>query len=304
MKNVFTVVVLTKNEEKHLPRLFESFAGLSADFCIVDSFSTDRTIDIAKDAGAKVYQNPFVNYAAQFQWALDHCKVVTPWVMRMDADEYITTELAEEIAHRLHTVGNDTSGIIIKRQVHFMGRWIRYGGYYPVKLLRIWRNGKGTIEQKWMDEHIILSSGNVIEFEHDLVDDNLNNLSWWTDKHNWYATREAIDMLNKKYDLFSSIEIDKRVRKLDDASRKRWFKDNVYAKMPLMIRPFAYYVYRYVFRLGFLDGKPGFIWHFLQGLWYRFLVDAKIVQIEWLARTGKMSIRQVIEEKYQFKLEF
>lgn len=302
--SLITVIVLTKNEEKHLKRLIDSFNGLQAEFCVVDSFSTDKTLDIAHAAGARVYQNPFVNYAAQFQWAIDHSDISTPWVMRMDADEYLTPELAKEISQKLIGVGKEIGGIVVKRRVHFMGRWIRHGGYYPVKLLRIWRNGVGSIEQKWMDEHIVLSSGRIIEFENDLVDDNQNNLTWWTEKHNWYATREAVDLLNKKYQFFKATEIQTRTAQRDEVARKRWLKNNLYARSPLFLRVFAYYAYRYVFRLGFLDGKQGFIWHFLQGLWYRFLVDAKIMQIKWWAHNENITVREVIERKYNFKIDF
>jgi glycosyltransferase involved in cell wall biosynthesis len=299
-----TIIILTKNEEKHLPRLLQSLIGLNADLCIIDTYSEDRTLDICNQAGAKIYQNPFVNHAVQFQWALDNCEINTPWVMRMDADEYLTPELANELKARLPQLDAGVTGVVLKRQVHFMGRWIRHGGYYPIKLLRVWRNGIGSIEQKWMDEHILLSSGKTVEFQHDLVDDNLNNLSWWTEKHNHYATREAIDLLNKEYGFFKEKEIVSGVAAKEQNERKRWYKQNVYLKSPLFLRAFLYFNYRYFLQLGFLDGRPGLIWHFLQGFWYRFLVDAKIAQIKWWAKKEKMSVKEVIEQKYNIKLDF
>lgn len=299
-----TVIILTKNEEKHLPRLLQSLIGLNTDVCIVDSYSDDRTLEICNQAGAQVFQNPFVNQAVQFQWALDNCVVDTPWVMRMDADEYLTPELAQELKVRLPQLDAQITGVILKRQVHFMGKWIRHGGYYPIKLLRVWRNGIGSIEQKWMDEHILLSSGKAVEFQHDLVDDNLNNLSWWIDKHNHYATREAIDLLNKEYGFFEEREIVSGVAAKEQNERKRWYKQNVYLKSPLFFRAFLYFNYRYFLKFGFLDGRRGLVWHFLQGFWYRFLVDAKIMQIKWWAEKEKMSVKEVIEQKYHKKVDF
>lgn len=183
-----------------------------------------------------------------------------------------------------------------------MDRWIKHGGYYPTKLLRIWRNGVGSIEQRWMVEHIKLSYGQAIEFEHDIVDHNLNNLTWWTEKHNHYATREAVDLLNKKYNLFSEDSINKQLASKQQNEKKRWYKDNLYVRAPLFLRAFLYFGYRYFIQVGFMDGRPGLIWHFLQGCWYRFLVDAKIAQIEYRAKKTQRPVREVLEQDYGFRL--
>jgi glycosyltransferase involved in cell wall biosynthesis len=301
MSPEITVIILTKNENLHIERCIRSLKTFARDVFIIDCYSTDNTIQIASALGAHVYQNPWINYAAQFQWALDNCPIKTEWVMRMDCDEYVTPELAMEINTKLETLSSDISGIIVNRQVHFMGKWIRFGGYYPVKLLRIWRHGKGSIEARWMDEHIVLHEGVSVEFKNDIVDDNLNNLTWWTEKHNNYATREAIDLLNKQYNLFKEESIQASLNKQQD-TRIRWFKTHIYVKIPLFVRPFFYFVYRYFFLLGFLDGKKGLIWHFLQGFWYRFLVDAKVYQIKYLAHKNKKNIKEVIIKDFGMKI--
>ncbi len=296
MKNNISIVVLTYNEQLHIERCIKSLLPISSEIFVIDSFSTDQTVAIAERLGAKVFQNTWKNYATQFQWALDNCPIHTDWVMRMDADEYVTEALAEEIKQRLPLLEPSIGGILLKRRVYFMDRWIRHGGYYPIKLLRIWRNGLGRIEQRWMDEHIVLSSGEITEFKHDIVDYNLQNLTWWTSKHNSYATREAVDLLNKKHHFFQE---DTAIQSSQQQSqRKRWAKDNLYARSPLFIRAFAYFCFRYFIQLGFLDGKPGLIWHVLQGLWYRFLVDAKIAQISFIAQQEGSSIQAVIEEHF------
>ena len=297
------VLILTKNEEKHIARALESIQPFADEVHIVDSYSTDGTLAIAEKMGARFYQNPWINYAAQFQWGLENCDIKADWIMRLDADEYIMPELAREINERLATLEPEITGVILKRRVHFMGKWMRHGGYYPIKLLRIWRAGRGRIEKKWMDEHIILDGGETIEFRHDLVDDNLNTLSWWTEKHNTYATREVIDLLNRKYHFFQEATISESVKQ-EQADRKRWLKDTMYGNVPLFFRAFLYFNFRYWLQLGFLDGRRGLIWHVLQGFWYRFLVDAKYYQIERRARETGTPVRQIIEEDFGFKIDF
>jgi len=185
-----SVIILTFNEEKHIARCIESLLPFANDIFIVDSFSTDKTVEIVESLGVKVYQNKWPgNHAIQFQWGLDNCPIETVWVMKMDSDEYVLPDLASEIQQKLQGIPDSVSGVFIKRRVYFMDRWIKHGSYYPTWLLRIWRYKNGKMEQRWMDEHIKLSSGTTVQFEHDLVDDNKNNLTWWTEKHNNYATR-------------------------------------------------------------------------------------------------------------------
>lgn len=292
-----TTIILTHNEKLHLERCLRSLVKVSDKICIVDSYSNDETLKIADSYGAEVKQNKWINYAKQFNWGLENFNIDTKWVMRFDADEFLTKELAKEIKEKLPKFEKDITGIVLKRRVYFMNRWIKHGGYYPTNLLRIWRNGKGICEERWMDEHIKITEGKTITFDNDFIDDNLNNLTWWTTKHNNYATREAIDLLNIKYKFLKSESINAELSQQQD-KRKRWVKENFYTYIPLFLRPFLYFIYRYIFRLGFLDGIPGLIWHFLQGFWYRFLVDAKIYDIERRAKKENKSIPEVIRENY------
>ena len=299
MKADITILILTYNESLHIRRAIESARKVAKKVIIIDSFSTDDTVTIAQLLGATVLQHEFINQAHQFQWAMDQGIIQTPWTMRMDADEYLTEQLVTEINTRLAGLPEEISGVELKRQVHFMGKWIRHGGYYPTRLLRIWRTGHAAIEQRWMDEHTYLTQGTQIAFNHDFVDDNLNSLTWWTEKHNHYATREAVDILSRKY-AFQETK-PKEVNHSGQAGSKRWYKNNLYLRLPLFFRAFFYFLFRYWIKLGFLDGRKGLIWHFLQGFWYRFLVDAKITQIEWWAKTEQKQIKTVIEEKLNFR---
>jgi len=297
-----SLIILTLNEEKHIERCITSAKDICDDIFIIDSYSTDNTKSIAEKLGAKVIQFQWLgNQAKQFNWGLENLPIKTEWVLRLDADEYLLPELVNEIKEKLPVLEREVSGIILKRRVYFMDRWIKYGGYYPTNLLRLWRYDSGKYEERWMDEHVKLEQGKTITFENDFVDDNLNNLTWWTNKHNNYATREAIDLLNIKYKFSSAVGLNANLSEAQD-KRKRWFKENLYTRLPLFIRPFLYFIYRYIFKLGFLDGIPGLIWHFLQGFWYRFLVDAKVYDIERRAKKEKKTIPQIIKEHYDIEI--
>jgi len=293
-----SAIILTLNEALHIERCIRSIAPFCGQVFVIDSGSTDGTREIAESFGAVVLENTWINYAKQFNWAIDHAPIESNWVMRIDADEYVPSDLAQEIAERLPRLGNEVSGINLRRRVHFMGRWIRHGSYYPTILLRIWRNGRGRCEEKWMDEHIQLDGGQVLTLDNDFVDDNLHNLSWWTEKHNGYATREAVDLLNLKYGLLGEASTSLE----GQAAGKRWIKEKIYARVPPGPRAAFYAGYRYFLRLGFLDGTEGFFFHFLQGFWYRFLVDAKVWDIERRARERSVDVKTVLIEDYGVKL--
>jgi hypothetical protein len=183
----------------------------------------------------------------------------------------------EELKQILPDTDEKITGYQVKRRVFFMGRWIRHGGYYPTWLLRIWRTDFGVCEQRWMDEHIVLKQGKIAKFQHDIIDENKKGLSFWIDKHNRYADREVKDMVSlvaeKEDDLLKSSQY-------SQAIGRRWIKKNLYTRSPLFLRAFLYFLMRYIIGLGFLDGLEGLIFHFLQGFWYRFLVDAKIYELQ------------------------
>lgn len=278
-----SVIILTHNESLHIERCIKSLQLVTDKIFIVDSFSTDNTVAIATSLGAVVVQNPWVSYAFQFNFGIANNPFKTTWLMRMDADEYITPELAKELTQNLPSTSTDITGFYVKRRVFFMNQWIKRGGYYPIWLLRVWRGGLGTCEELWMDEHIKLSEGQTAQLQHDIVDHNLNNLTWWTQKHNNYAIREVIDLLNIKYNFGDKPTVTPDLWG-NQEQRTRYLKIK-YAGLPLFTRPFLYFVFRFFVKLGFLDGKKGLIWHFLQGFWYRFLVDAKIFEV--YQRVGK-----------------
>ncbi|MDR2840593.1 MAG: glycosyltransferase family 2 protein, partial [Paludibacter sp.] len=249
----------------------------------------------AESLGAKVYQNKWENnHAKQFNWGLANLPIQTKWVLRLDADEYLTDELIEELNEKLPTVNNDVSGIVLKREQYCFGAWV-----HPLRLLRIFEYGKGTCEQRWMDEHIQLSSGKTVEFEHRFLDHNLNTFGWWIDKHNGYSIREAIDLLDVELNLSGNATVDTNIGKEAIAKRKKKLK---YARSPLFLRSFFYFIYRYIFKFGFLKGKQQFIWDFFQGWWYRTLVDVKVLEIKQNCGTDKEKIIAFVEKNYGINL--
>ena len=296
-----SIVILTYNEELNIEKCLIEAKKLSSNIFIVDSYSTDNTLQICEKYNCKIYQNKFINQAVQLNWAIENCDFQTEWILRLDSDEYFLPELIDEMKNRLDNLDKDISGIFFKRRVFFMDRWIKHGGYYPTLILRAWRNGKAICEERWMDEHMKLLEGKSIIFENDFVDDNKKNLHWWISKHNNYATREAVEQLNSKYG-FLEYEPVKANLVGTQEQKKKWLKEKIYNTLPLGIKPFIYFLYRYIIKLGFLDGFRGFLFHVLQGFWYRFLVDAKVYEIEKKAQENTESIKETIEKEYKIKL--
>ncbi len=273
-----TVIILTFNEERHLERCIESLQGIANEIVIADCYSTDRTLEIARANSASIIQNKWVNYATQFNWALGQLRPGTDWVLRIDADEYVTPELMTEIKEKLPLLGSHVDGVYCSRRMTFQGKLIRHGGVFPVRVLRLFRHGKGECEKRWMDEHIKVT-GETENFQGEIIDDNLNSLTWWIAKHNNYASREVIDLLNLEYGFMPHDTI-AGLQSTSQAGFKRWIKESIYSRLPLGFRALAYFLYRYVIRCGFLDGSTGTAFHFLQGFWYRYLVDIKIAEVK------------------------
>jgi len=290
-----TVVILTFNEEKHIERCLRSALQVAHQVFVVDSFSTDRTLAIAETHGAQVWQHEFKNHAAQLAWALENLPINTEWVMRVDADEVISPTLAEEMRGKLSSVCTGINGYLVYRLVCFDGKIIRHGGVSHW-VLRLWRKGTAGIEQRWMDEHMVLKSGDIKRLDGEYLDDNLNNVTWWTNKHNGYSTREAIDLLNKKYG-FLPVASGSGIL-THQARYTRWLKENLYVHLPLGLRAFLYFSYRMIFRLGILDGRCGFTFHFLQGFWYRFLVDVKVREVERRMRAEGVGCVEAIQREF------
>jgi glycosyltransferase involved in cell wall biosynthesis len=295
-----TAIVLTLNEERNLRACLESVAPFVERILVVDSGSRDGTREIAEHFGCGFHEHEWKNYATQFQWALDNLPIASEWVLRLDADERWRPEGFAELAAIIRQP--DVAGVYVRMQIFFMSRWMKHGGVYPNDFLRVFRRSGAFIEQRWMDEHIRVA-GRAVSSRIDVIEanyDRQSNLGLWIAKHNSYSTREAADVITEKYG----------VRALDSVAalgqgkteRKRWVKERIYYRLPLFVRPFLYFFYRYVLRMGFLDGIPGFVFSVLQGFWYRFVVDAKVYQLEREAQRNGKPIADVVRETYGIDL--
>jgi glycosyltransferase involved in cell wall biosynthesis len=264
-----SIVILTYNSEDSLPLTLASVKELSNDIHIVDSYSQDRTLDIARQNGVQITQHVFNNYGAQRNWAIDNLPLRNEWQLHLDADERISQELAREIAALDETVSQD--GCYIPRIVVFMGREIRHGGMAPTWHMRLFRTGKGRCENRLYDQHFHCS-GPTIQLRGVMYDDIRLTLSEWTARHNRWANAEVNEM--------QSADIDGHIagRFGGNPVEQKRFLRLVYNRAPLFLRAIALFAYRYFGRFGFLDGKEGLIFFVLQTFWFRFLVDAKLYE--------------------------
>lgn len=266
-------VVLTYNEERNLGDCLASLAGWVEQLFVVDSGSTDATVAIAREAGATVLEHPFEHYGAQRNWAIEHLPVTAPWTLHIDADERVTPELRRAITVALAGDVGETSGFLVSRRTMFMGRWIRHGGHYPAWHLRLMRTGSGRCEDRLYDQHFYVA-GAVRKLQGDLIDTLTPDVATFTARHLRWAALEAAEQESPPD---ASGRIRGRLATDNAIERRRWLRER-YARLPLFVRPTAYFLYRYFVRLGFLDGRAGLAFHVLQGFWFRFLVDALILE--------------------------
>lgn len=297
-----TAIVLTYNEELHIRRCLENLLHLTDQVFVIDSFSTDKTVEIAEEMGATVLQHKWENsYAKQFNWALDNCPIQTKWILRLDADEYLMPDTIEYLRTNLSCLPESVTSLSLSLARVWMGRTIHLGTG-KIILKRVFRYKIGRCEERLMDEHIQTSFGKDEVIHYQFADDNQNDILWWSHKHVNYAVREAFDLLDIEYNLLGNAIDDSRKEIGQQASSKRKMK-HLYCRLPLFWRAFAYFFYRYFLRMGFLEGKEGFCWHFFQGLWYRMLVDASIFEIKKKCGNDPEKMRDYIKSHYHITLD-
>lgn len=267
-----TVITLAYNEELNLPDCLESVKGIAKRLIVCDSFSTDKTLEIAKSFGAEVLQNKFYNYASQYIFAEENADIKTQWVLRLDADERLTDEARAEIEKICNeNADTDVSAVDVYYKVSFLGKELKH---YPFHKVILYKYGKAHLENRNMDEHITVTEGRSIVLKSKLIHNDYKGLTAWVDKHNKYSSREVLDMLGEKVE-------DVELKNLSFATRvKRFVKFNIYYKLPMGLRSYLYYLFRLYVKGGILDGKEGRIFAFLQAYWYRYLVDAKMYEHE------------------------
>lgn len=270
-----SVVVLAFNEEKNLPDCLASLGDLAAEVFVVDSGSTDNTVEIARKFGADVVIHKFENYSQQRNWALESLPFTQEWVLNLDADHRLTPALRIELKSRFQQgAPTNVQGFLICRRTIFLGKWIRFGGQYPVFHAPLFQRQAGRCEDRLYDQHFCVS-GNLEPLNGDIEDILTDSITRFIERHNRWASLEA------EYQIMSrDSRSNGQIQPLlwgNAQQRRRYFKHR-YERLPRLLRPFLYFLFRYFILLGFLDGRRGLIFHLLQGFWFRFLIDAKIIE--------------------------
>lgn len=269
-----TAIILTKNEEVNIQACLSSAAGFAKRMVVVDCGSTDNTVALARQLGAEVYEHAFEYYARQFNWALQNTGITTQWVIRLDADETLPPALCRELEQIItQNSGNQMNGIAIQADLFFLGRCLKYGPRKKRKLM-LFKTAFGQIEDRKRDAHSVISQGYSVFASQRFIHRDIRSLDDFIRRYAWYATREMQDYL--AYEKNAAAEAKIKTEKVIGRHRQRKF--GLYYKAPMYLRAWLWFLYNYIFRLGILDGRSGFLYCYFECYWYRMLVDAKILE--------------------------
>lgn len=276
-----TAIIMTKNEEKNIVDCLESMRDFAKRCVVIDCGSIDSTVELAKEHGADVYDHEFEYYAKQFNWGLENCDIDTEWIVRLDADERFPKELKEEIEQLINdNKDKPMNGISIEADLFFLGRCMKHGIRNKCKMM-MFKRACGKIEDRRRDAHSVISEGYSVMTKHHFIHYDFKDIDNYIKKYNWYATREMMDYIDFLNGQDAIVNTDKRIL----AQRKKKF--GFYYKAPMFFRCWAWFLYNYIFRLGFLDGKEGLVFAFLECYWYRFVVDSKIYEYQKMGKDAK-----------------
>lgn len=269
-----TAIILTFNEEKNIKECLSSLSNFANRIIVIDSYSTDNTKSICESFNVEFYEHKFETHAKQFEYGLNNFNINTKWIIRLDADERLSQEAKSELISLCNEhCDDDVNGIIVHFKLYFLGKYLKHGGVYPIKKLIVFKNQTAHIEEKEMDEHIVLDEGRTVDCKEDCLHHDCKSIFDWIDKHNKYSTKAANDYFANNVGELSS---------LDYHAKKKAKKKKFFYKLKPGFRAKLYFVYRYYLKFGFLDGKPGKYYAFLQAYWYRYLIDIKIHEKELL----------------------
>ncbi len=275
------VVIITFNEEVNLPQALQSAVGWAEQVFVVDSFSTDRTIEVAQAFGAETCQHRFDSFGTQKNWALENLPITAEWVVFLDADEYLSDEIKAEIPQAIQNAPADVNGFVTDIKYIYLGRWIKHGDIYQ-KLVRMIRRGRASYIVTSAYHEKMVVQGGVGHLKGRIVHDDQKTLREWVDKQ---MTRIEIDVQARLRRRQSAGAAPARGTPgvTVEGGRSVWLKKRLNG-LPGPLRPFAQFFYRYVLRLGFLDGWPGFVYNFLFQFWYPLMVEVLYLEARLRAR--------------------
>jgi glycosyltransferase involved in cell wall biosynthesis len=265
------VVILTYNEERNLPHALESVCHWASEVFVVDSYSTDRTLDIAKEFSVGVFQNEWENFAVQRNWALDNLPISADWVFFLDADEVATSPFRKALNECLRSADSQIAAIRVRQRFIFLGRELKYVHSAP-PLVRVVQPEKVKWHCVGMREFAEVD-GKMATLSTLLDHQDRRGLTAWIDKHNTYASMEAEELLTRS-------QSGARENRSNERGVRYWLLQSVWPRLPLFIRPFINFFYVYLLQFGFLDGWQGFVYSFMHELWYRMLIDAKYMELK------------------------
>ena len=274
-------MILSFNEERNIARALESVQGWAEQVFVVDSMSTDATVEICHRYGSvRVFEHAFSDYGRQWEWALEELPIKTEWVMKLDADESVPAETRCEIARALAGAGPEVTAFALWWKFFFMGKWLKHTTG-KVHNIRIWRNEKGRFEDRSVNEQLIVD-GKVARIKTPLIHEDRKGLSAWVWRHNRYSTMEAVEYFRRGQ------RGGERISGKGIALR-RVLKETLWPWVPF--KPLVYFLYLYIVRLGFLDGREGLAYAKLRYFYY-YLIELKKAEYKL---TGEVSSPDVME---------
>jgi glycosyltransferase involved in cell wall biosynthesis len=275
-----SVIVTTRNEAANIERTLQAIAGFVDEIFVIDSESSDGTVEIARAYATDVINLPYEHGRIIpwiFQWGLDNLPIRNAWVLILEADQRPDEDLKRALHALFARPTIEESGFYLRRKQIFRGRWIRYGGYGSKWMLKLFRKDCGALDPKEEDTRVYVR-GRAAKLAGWLVEENAKeeHILFYLEKHLRYADAFARDEIERRR---AGIKWKLEPRFLGTPDERTLWLKSVYYRTPLYLRPWIYFLYRYFLRLGFLDGKQGFIFHFLQAYWFRLVVDIRLEEL-------------------------
>lgn len=275
-----SAIVATRNEAANIERTLQGIRGFVDEIFVIDSESDDGTVEIARRYASEVVNLPYEHDRIVpwiLQWGLDHLRIRNDWILVLEADQSLEEGLKHELEALFAQHSIAENGFYIRRKQIFRGKWIRHGDYGNKYLLKLFRKGYGEFDEKEQDTRVYVR-GTRGTLKGYLVEDNKKEASilFYLGKHLRYAEAFARDELERRR---AGIRWKLKPRLFGSPDERTLWLKSAYYRMPLYLRPWIYFLYRYLIRLGFLDGKEGFIFHFLQAFWFRLVVDIRLEEM-------------------------